>query len=114
MARIIAEAVRLKSEQADHTARGEAVIPPAAVIQRMVATVREPSAQRQRSIPNELVVRSAEGVVVARGQRAARGGGMTISIPSPTKHARAALLAAIDEILGNMGRNRREPHRDDR
>jgi ParB family chromosome partitioning protein len=85
MARIIAEAVRLKAQQADHAARDEAAIPPAAVMQRLVVATRESGAPRQRSVPKEHVVRSAEGVIVARGQRAARGGGDDHKHPQPNE-----------------------------
>jgi ParB family chromosome partitioning protein len=114
MARIIAEAVRLKAEQADHARRGDVAILPAAVMQRLVVSARESVAPRQGGTPKEHVVRSPEGGIIARGQRAVRGGGMTISIPSPTKHVRSTLLAAIEEILDQAGKNGRDTRRSDR
>jgi ParB family chromosome partitioning protein len=72
--RVIAEAQRLVAEQSDRIQRGENPIPPAAVVQCLVAVVRVPTIACKTSAPREHVVRSAEGVVIARGQRA-RGEG---------------------------------------
>ena len=68
-------------------------------MQRLIAAARKPGPSRQLSGVKEHVVRSSEGGLIARGQRAGRGGGITISIPSPARHERAVLLAAFEEIL---------------
>jgi hypothetical protein len=78
------------------------------VVQCLVAVVRVPTVARKTSAPREHVVRSAEGVVIARGQRAERGGAVTINLPTPTRHARSALLTAVDEILNQMSQSTRE------
>ncbi|HME20341.1 MAG TPA: ParB/RepB/Spo0J family partition protein [Acetobacteraceae bacterium] len=101
--RIIAEAGRLAVERADLVTRGELPLSPAGVVQRLTNAGRPQTMIRRADVPREHVVRSPEGSVVARGQRGGRGGGITISIPAPTKHARAALVSAVEEILDRMG-----------
>ncbi len=111
-ARLIAEARRLRAEQESLAARDEPMIQAAAVVQRLIAAARKPGPSRQLSGVKEHVVRSSEGGLIARGQRAGRGGGITISIPSPVRHERAVLLAAFEEILSRVstrdGRARQE------
>jgi ParB family transcriptional regulator, chromosome partitioning protein len=106
--RLTAEARRLGAEQTDLAARGAPVIQPAAVLQRLIAAARQPVLSRQLGGTKEHVVRSSEDGVVARGQRAGRGGGITISIPAPTRHERAILLAAFEEILNQIGQRDRK------
>ncbi len=108
---IIAEAQRLIAEQSERAGRGESPILPAAVMQRLVGAVRASAVAHKTGNLREHVVRSAEGAVVARGQRAERGGAVTISLPTPARHARSALLAAVDEILSHVGQITREERR---
>ncbi len=112
--RVLAEASRVATEQADIAARGAAPVQPAAVLQRLVGAAQGPKVVRRAGSAKEHVVRSAEGVVVARGQRASRGGGLTISIPSLVKHERAALLAALEEILDRISHRDRAGRTKDR
>jgi len=108
--RIIAEAKRLAAERVELVARGEHPPSSAGVMQRLTNAGRAQTVTRRADVPREHVVRSSEGNVIARGQRGGRGGGVTISIPTPAKHARAALVAAVDEILdqvAKMGRTAR-------
>ncbi|HEY1245027.1 MAG TPA: ParB/RepB/Spo0J family partition protein [Hyphomicrobiaceae bacterium] len=113
--RLTAEAQRLAAEQADRAARRENSLPPAAVMQRLVGAARAAAVPRKAGNPREHVVRAADGAVVARGQRTGRGGAVTISLPTPARHAREALVAAVEEILNQMGsspnRGERRGHR---
>lgn len=95
---VVAEAALLAREQADRAAAGQPALPTAAVLHRLVRAATQARPPRGTS-PNELVVRNAEGVVVARGQKAGRGGGIAIAVPHPSKHDKAALMAACEEIL---------------
>jgi ParB family transcriptional regulator, chromosome partitioning protein len=112
--RLTAEARGLAIEQTDLAARGAPAIQPAAVLQRLSAAAREPVLSRQPGSAKAHVVRSSEGSVVARGQRAGRGGGITISIPAPARHERAALLAALEEILNQISQRDRKTRPDNR
>jgi ParB family chromosome partitioning protein len=103
---IIAEAQRLMAEQSDRISRGENPVPPVAVIQRLVGAIRASAVPRKSNNAREHVVRSAEGAIVARGQRAERGGAVTISLPTPARHARSVLLTAVDEILSKIHHSR--------
>jgi ParB family transcriptional regulator, chromosome partitioning protein len=111
---IVSEAKRLAEEQAERAARGEGSLSPAAVLHRLVSAARGSTVTRAPRNLKEHVVRSTEGSVVARGLRVGRGGGVTISIPSPVRHARPALLAAVEEILNQMGRSDRMVRSKDR
>jgi ParB family transcriptional regulator, chromosome partitioning protein len=111
---LIVEARRLGTEQTELVARGALMIQPAAVLQRLIAAARGPVLSRQPGGGNEHVVRSSEGGVVARGQRAGRGGGIMISIPAPARHERAALLAAFEEILNQISQRDRKTRQDNR
>ena len=100
--RIIAEAERLAAERGEHIARGEPLPSAAGVMQRLTSAARVEITTRRAAVPREHVVRSPEGSIVARGQSTGRGGGVTISFPTPTKHDRAALLSAVEEILDRI------------
>ena len=113
-ARIIAEAQRLTTQQSERAAQGETAIPPAAVTQRLAAAARVAAAGRKIVNPHEHVVRSAEGVIVARGHRAERGGVVTINLPTPARHARSVLLGAVEEILDRMSPGAKDGRREHR
>jgi ParB family chromosome partitioning protein len=100
--RIIAEAGRLAAERGELMARSEPSPSAAGVIQRLTSAARVGTMTRRAAVPREHVVRSSEGSIVARGQSTGRGGGVTISVPTPTKHARAALVSAVEEILDQI------------
>jgi ParB family transcriptional regulator, chromosome partitioning protein len=112
--RIIAEATRLAEEQAALAARAAPPLSPAGVMQRLTTTGRAQTLARRAGVSREHVVRSPEGAVVARGQGGGRGGAVTISFPAPAKHARAALAAAVEEILDRMSQPGRPARRTDR
>jgi ParB family chromosome partitioning protein len=101
--RMTATALLLSAEQARLSGDGMAMIAPAAVIQRLVAAAKSGAAMHG-SRPRELVVRSQDGMILARGQRAERGGGLTVSFPAPLKHEREHLLKALEEILDQISR----------
>lgn len=101
--RVLAEAIRLVAEQADLAAGGQPALAPAVVLHRLVRAATE--ARPVRSAPGkEFIVRNPEGVIVARGQRAGRGGGITIAVPNPSKHERPALIGAFEEIIAHFVR----------
>jgi len=101
--RMTATALLLSAEQARLSGSGLAMIAPAAVMQRLVGAAKS-GAAAHGSRPRELVVRTQDGTVLARGQRAERGGGLTVSFPTPLKHERERLLKALEEILDQLGR----------
>ena len=108
--RLHAEARRIAAEQAERPARGESPLSPAAVMQRLTAAARAAdTAPRQSGGRREHIVRSPAGHILARGQREERGGGLTIRLPAPTKNARAALVAAVAEILDHLAEADRRP-----
>ena len=100
--RIIAEAKRLAAERVE--------LPPAAVVQRLT-DAGHAGVTRRANASREHVVRSSEGNIVARGLRTGRGGGVTISFPTPAKHPRAALVSAVEEILDQMAQTGRSTRR---
>ncbi len=112
--RIIGEARRLAAERDELAARGAPLLSPAGVMQRLTNAARAQTAPRPAGLPREHVVRSPEGTIVARGQSESRRGGVTITFPTPAKHARAALLSAVDEILDRMAQTGRTSRRADR
>lgn len=99
-ARLVAAASLLAQEQAERAGRSEPPLPPAAVLRRLTSATRvqPPPAIRMR----EHVVRAADGGVLARGQRAARGSALAITIPAPGSYDPAELLSAVREILDRM------------
>jgi ParB family chromosome partitioning protein len=105
--RLLAEARRLATEQVDLAARGTPAIPPATVVQRLLAAGKRLAQRRQASRVREHVVRTPDGTILARGLQAGRGGGLTISVPGPAKHERAVLLAALEEILDRINHHGR-------
>lgn len=96
---IIDEASRLAEEQRARVARGETFLPPAAVLQRLVGSGHQRVKSGRAVVKSEHVVRNADGGVLARGTRTARGGGFTITVPSPARYGRDETLAAITEIM---------------
>jgi ParB family transcriptional regulator, chromosome partitioning protein len=112
--RVHAEAKRIIANQAELSARGESPLPPAAVMQRLTAAARAHAGPRQTSGRREHVVRSSEGHILARGQQEERGGGVTIRVPSPTRHARAAVISAVGEILEHLAQAGRGGRTDDK
>src|SRR5579863_1997832 len=112
--RIVAEAERLAAERTELVLRGEPLPAPAGVMQRLTAAARAETVTRRPGGAREHVVRSPEGTIVARGQSAGRGGGVVISFPTPAKHARTALVSAVEEILDRMAQTGRPARRPDR
>lgn len=113
-ARVVAEAARIATERAELAGRSEPPLSPAGVMQRLTAAARAETVARRSGGAREHVVRSSEGMVVARGQAAGRGGGVTISFPTPAKHTRTTLVSAVEEILDRMARPGRPTRRTDR
>jgi hypothetical protein len=83
-------------------------------MQRLTAAARVDTVRRRAGVSREHVVRSPEGAIIARGQSEGRGGGVTIGFPAPTKHARPALVSAVEEILDHMTQTGRAVRRTDR
>jgi ParB family chromosome partitioning protein len=98
--RLLEAAATLAAEQALRAQKGEGWLSPATVLRRLTQAATAAPAARPR--PKEHVVRSAEGALLARGQRGARGGAVAISFPAPGQHDRAALLEAVGEILDHL------------
>ena len=104
---LVAAAQMLREEQMRLTADGKASLPPAAVVSRLVSSAKPPSVRHARGSV-EHVVRAADGAVLMRAERAGRGGGLTIRVPSPGKHDRSALIAALEEVLERAGKARQK------
>jgi ParB family chromosome partitioning protein len=101
--RVLAEAVVLAGEQKDLAGHGAPAIPPAAAMRRLVTAATAAGRARRAMRAREYVVRTADGAIIARGEKAARGGGVTITIPAPARHARAVLMQGLQEILDEIG-----------
>jgi ParB family chromosome partitioning protein len=112
--RIAAEARGLAAERAELIGRGEPPPSPAGVVQRLTAAARAKTVTRRPGGARDHVVRSSEGLIVARGQTGGRAGGVTISFPAPAKHARATLVSAVEEILDRVAQAGRPARRPDR
>lgn len=100
--RLLAEARLLSAEQVELVSRPAPAILPAAVIQRLVGAAKGSASRRLASRTKEYVVRTPGGTILARGRKADRGGGVAISFPAPSKHERAVLLRALEEVLDHI------------
>lgn len=94
---LLDEVTGLAAEQMRLAAEKQPFLPPAAVLQRLVRAAQGSGAKTSRA--REHVVRNADGDVLARAARNARGGSVAITIPNPIKHERPSLIAAVSEIL---------------
>lgn len=106
--RVLVEARLVAAEQKVLLEKGGSTILPATVIRRLVGAARAPASVQQSIRGKEHVVRAADGAVLARGQKASRGGAVTISLPAPAKYERTVVLGAVEEILDrirNSGRS---------
>lgn len=95
---VLEEARRIADEQTALLQKGSQPMPPAAVVSRLVKCAREAGHSRKIKI-SEHVVRSADGAILARGQKAERGTALIIKVPAPGKHTRENLLRAVAEII---------------
>ena len=98
--RLLAAAEALGREQANLAGQNGAYLPPAAVLSRLVASAKSQAAPRARGA--EHVVRAADGAILMRAERGERGGGLTIRVPSPARHDRDILVAALQEVLERL------------
>ncbi|HTW28346.1 MAG TPA: ParB/RepB/Spo0J family partition protein [Acetobacteraceae bacterium] len=105
--RVLAEARAIRAEQAALAERRAPWMPPAAVMRRLTAIAAPAGKPRGAARATEHLVRAADGAILARGQKAAGRGGVSISIPAATKHPRAAILTAVAEILDAIGATQR-------
>ncbi len=99
--RIIAQAGELAAEQAGLRERQLPALSAALVARRLAAAAQDVRAKRAR--PREHTVRGPDGAVIARGERAVRGGAVSLSLPAAASHQRSEVLAAIGEILDRIG-----------
>lgn len=100
---ILLEAKDLGTQQRDLAASGASMIVAAAVLRRLIDAARKPTQSGHTGRGRELVVRGEDGTVVASAQKAARGGGLTINLPAPSRHERATLLKAFEQLLDQAG-----------
>lgn len=94
---VLAAADQLSSEQKARKESGIALLPPSAVVDRLMA-VRV----RKRAAPTSMtehVVRGGDGHIVATGKRAERGGSVTITLPTARKRSHKELVSACTQIL---------------
>lgn len=97
---VLEEAQALAEEQAGLIARGATPIPPPAVLRRLTAAARS-SSRPARGAVAECVIRGSDGTVVARGQKAGRGG-VTLNVPAIARQDRDAVLRAIVAIVDHF------------
>ncbi len=95
--RVLDEVTGLAAEQARLSTQGQPFLPPAAVLHRLVRAAQGAGARGPKH--REHVVRGADGTVLARASRNARGGGLAITIPNPAKQERLSIIAAVSEVL---------------
>jgi ParB family chromosome partitioning protein len=98
--RLIAEAGALAAQQAQLAAQGAAFLKPAVVVQRLVRAAEAKEVRRAK--PLEHVVRADDGAILARGQRGARGGSVSITIPSAAARDRVLILSAVADLLDEI------------
>jgi len=97
--RILDAAEALAHEQQARAGEGVAFETPATVLRRLTQAAEAAAARSTRT--REITIRDDAGVILARGQRA-KGGPLAITIPTPGARDRAALLAAVAEILDQI------------
>lgn len=102
---LIREAVKIAHEQQERGASGLHQLTPAAVVERLVATSTRTTTIRRGTAPLEYTVRSEGGILIARGARARKSGGLTIVVPTPSKFERKEVLSAITRLLEDMNNN---------
>lgn len=94
--RVFADAGRITADQAALSVRGATALSPAAVMQRSTAAARGQSAARQSGGAREHIVRSPQGIIVARGQQAGRGRHDPIASTDQARTHRAGLRGCGD------------------
>lgn len=99
--RMLAAAEALRIDQSELAERQQPLLSPAVVVRRLQEAAR-PNPSIRAGASHEHVVRTPDGSILARGHKAARGGAVSISLPAPAKHDRAALIAAVEEILARV------------
>lgn len=95
------EASAITDEQRARADRSEACLHPAIVLRRLVQAATAKPKSAKPAAGHEVC--DPAGSVIASGTRAGRGGGITITLSSPAKHERAALMGAVEEILERLG-----------
>jgi ParB family chromosome partitioning protein len=107
---VLAEAEELGREQQERQQASLALIGPPAVVQRLQHVAR-PRPAAKPVAKSEYAVRSPSGVLIARGQRPAKGGGLTIAVTKAAIQDQPQLLEAITEILGELCPDVEQGHR---
>lgn len=102
--RVLAAAEEVAREQGILAKDSRTFLPPAAVLSRLVGSAKNPIVSRAKAA--EHVVRAPDGSIVVRGERAGRGGGLTIRVPTPGKHERDLLVSALQEVVDRLGQAR--------
>jgi ParB family chromosome partitioning protein len=99
---ILEEARKITEEQNARHANGQVFLPPAAVVQKLLSKFNSDVKRPKAVAHQEFVARSPDGHIIARGEKMARGGRMSIVIPTPARFDRRELLSAIDEVLDSL------------
>lgn len=100
--RLIAEAKRVAAEQAGLKEDGRALIRPALIVRRLMDAAQSQRKPAAGSRPAVQEVRDSAGLVLARAEKALRGGKVTITLPRPDKSPRSAILDAIGQLLEKL------------
>jgi ParB family chromosome partitioning protein len=100
-AQVLQAAAAMAEVQARRAGEGEAPLPPATVLRRLSRP--EAAEPAERPAKGAIVIRAADGSIIASGQRS-RDGSIGITIPATPVHPRARLLDAVGRILDQAGR----------
>jgi ParB family chromosome partitioning protein len=98
---LLAEATVIIEQQHQLRQQAKPGLSPAVVVGRLVKASAAPA--RKPRVPREHVVRAADGTVVIKAVCAATGqGALSISVPTPRKVSREAVIAAVDEAWSKL------------
>jgi len=97
--RMLAAAAALAAEQSALADRGAALLPPPSVLRRLTDSAK--GAERPPRVTAECVIRDSDGTIVARGQKAGRGG-VTLTVPVLAKQDRDAVVRALTAIVDHF------------
>lgn len=97
--RVLAEAQSLATAQQARREACEPFFPASAVVQRLERATREGPQTKRAAKVIEHVVRAENGLIIARGSKATRGGALVISLPNAARSTHEDLVRACKEII---------------
>jgi ParB family transcriptional regulator, chromosome partitioning protein len=99
---VVVEALSLAAEQRERAETKQGALAAAVIVKRLQQATRRKDAARVTPRAVEHTIRSASGVVLARGTRPQRGGNLVISVPRSATVDRIELMQAIQEVLDRL------------